>query len=130
MAVNQVSTAATCLYSSVRNTLAREAYYGFLPPHGRRLASGEEITVFGDIQSHLIKATPNDRARRSLEAAINTGATGGEKIAITKSPAVHLVDATTDETKIITLSNGSFSSADPCWGSYSSHTVQNGGGDY
>ena len=124
MAVNQVNTAATCLYSSVRNTLAREAYYGFLPPHGRRLASGEEITVFGDIQSHLIKATPNDRARRSLETAINTGAVGGEKIAITKSPALHLVDATTDETKVIALSNGSFSSADPCWGSYSSHTVR------
>ena len=130
MAYNQVTAASKCLYSSVRNVLSRSAYFGFLPPHGRRLAAGEEITIFGDIQSHLNKGTPNGRGRRSLETALSISASGGEKLAITRSPSVYLVDATTAETKVIALNDGSFATADPCWGSYSSHALSGPDGDY
>ena len=130
MAYNTVAATAKCLYSSVRNVLSRETYFGFLPPHGRRLAAGEEITIFGDIQGHLNKNTPNDRGRRSLETALNVQAVGGEKLAITRSPSVYLVDATTAETKVISLNNDSFVVADPCWGAYSSHELSGPDGDY
>jgi len=130
MAYNTVAATAKCLYSSVRNVLSRETYFGFLPPHGRRLAAGEEITIFGDVQGHLNKNTPNDRGRRSLETALNVQAVGGEKLAITRSPSVYLVDATTAETKVIALNNDSFVTADPCWGSYSSHELSGPDGDY
>ena len=119
MAINAPNAATDCLYSTVRNLLSREAYFGFLPQHGKRLAAGEEITVWGDVQHHLTKLTPNERGRRSLEASIDDS-NNDAKLALVKSPAVHLADLTTDETKILTLDNGSFAAADPCWGSYSS----------
>jgi hypothetical protein len=117
MALFGANTLTTCLYSTVRNMLNREVYYGFLPPHGRRLASGEEVTVFGDIQHHFARQTANDRGRRSFEAAIGKA---DPDIVIAKSPDLHLVDATTDETRVISLSAGVFTTVDPCWGTYSS----------
>jgi hypothetical protein len=109
--------ACDCLYSTLRNMLNREAYYGFLPPHGRRLAAGEEVTVFGDIQHYFARQTPNDRGRRSLEAAL---CKNDPDIVIVKDPALHLTDLTTDDTKVIQLSGGTLSAVDACWGSYSS----------
>jgi len=117
MTIFAAPAGTTCLYSTLRNMLAREAYFGFLPPHGKRLASGEEITVFGSIQQYFARQTPDDRGRRALEAALNKA---DPDLVITNGPAVHLTDDTTDDTKILTLSNGSFAAADPCWGSYSS----------
>lgn len=109
--------ACECLYSTLRNMRAQETYFGFLPPHGRRLASGEEITVFGDIKSYFTKLAPHDRARRSFEAAL---CKDDPDIVIVRDPALHLSDLTTDDTQVITLSGGRLSVADPCWGPYSS----------
>lgn len=106
-----------CLYSTLRNMLNREAYFGFLPPHGRRLAAGEEVTVFGDIQHYFARQTPNDRGRRAFEAAL---CKADPDIVIVHDPALHLTDLTTDETQVIQLSGGTLSAVDPCWGSYSS----------
>jgi len=117
MAINAPNAATECLYTSVRNIAPTEKFFGFLPPHGRRLACGEELSFWGTIQSWLTRFTPNERGRRSLEEAL-----AGENpaIAIVKSPAVHLFDETLDETKILTLDGGNFAAADPCWGAYSS----------
>lgn len=115
MALFETPSEAAGLYSTVRNMLYREVYLGFLPPHGKRIAAGEEITVFGDVQTHFYRQTPNDRGRRSLENALKNGS-----LVIVKSPSVYLYDETTDETKILTLNNGSFAAVDPLWGSYSS----------
>jgi hypothetical protein len=123
MALFQTPDAAASMYSTVRNVDSAEKYFGFLPPHGRRLASGEEITVWGDIQHHLTKLTPNNRAKRSLESALDTS--DGAALALVASPAVHLYDETLDETKILTLDNGSFAAADPSWGAYSSSATGN-----
>jgi len=118
MAINEANPATVCLYSTVRNVHSTEKYYGFLPPHGRRMACGEELTVWGDIQHWLTRFTPNERARRSLEAALDDG-----YLVIVNSPSVHLYDDTLDETQILTLDNGSFVAADPCWGTYESASV-------
>jgi hypothetical protein len=121
MAIFAANSATACLYSTVRNIATTEKYYGFLPEHGKRMACGEELTVWGDIQHWLTRFTPNGRARRSLEYALENGF-----IVIANTPAVHLFDETLDETKILTLDNGSFAAADPCWGAYSSSATLSG----
>jgi hypothetical protein len=107
-------TAATrCLYTVLRNLRPERTYYGFLPPHGRRLDTCEEVVVPGDMMSEFKGQTRNDRKRRSFEAALVAG-----DIAIVTSPAVHLHDSVLDETKIATLEDGDLALADPCWGTY------------
>jgi len=118
MAINAPVAATECLYSTVRNISTAEKFFGFLPPHGRRLACGEELSFFEDIQSWLYRNTPNERGRRSFEAALTDSV-----LVLVKTPAVHLFDPTRDETKILTLDNGSFIAADPCWGAYSSVSI-------
>lgn len=115
MALNETPAEAAGLYSTLRNMLYREVYIGFIGNHGKRIAAGEEVTVFGDIQNVFYRQTPNDRGRRSLQNMLKN-----DQLVIVKSPSVYLYDATTDETKILTLNNGSFAAADPLWGSYSS----------
>ena len=120
MAIFAAKAATACLYSTVRNIATTTKYYGFLPEHGKRMACGEELTVWGDIQHWLTRFTPNGRARRSLEEALTTNAV----LAIVNTPSVHLYDSTLADTKILTLDNGSFAAADPCWGAYESESVQ------
>lgn len=122
MALLATPTAVECLYSTVRNIALSEKFFGFLPPHGRRLACGEEMTVWGDIQHWLTRFTPNDRARRSLQVALAGDSTYSATLALVHTPAVHLYDTVQDETKILTLNNSTFIMADPCWGSYSSES--------
>ena len=117
MSINAPNAATECLYSTVRNISSAEKFFGFLPPHGRRLACGEELSIWGDIQHYLARYTPNDRGRRSLEEAL---AGDTPVMVLVKSPAPHLFDETLDETQILTLDNGTFVAADPCWGAYSS----------
>jgi hypothetical protein len=117
MAINAPNAATECLYSEVRNISPAEKFFGFLPPHGRRLACGEALSFWGDIQSWLYRNTPNERGRRSFEEAI-AGAT--PVMTLVKTPSVHLFDSTLHETQIITLANAVFVAADPCWGAYSS----------
>jgi hypothetical protein len=120
MAINAPNAATECLYSTFRNIGPSEKFFGFLPPHGKRLACGEEISIWGDPQHWLTRFTPNERARRSLEEAL---AGANPVLVLVKTPAVHLFDATADETKILTLNGGSFVAADPCWGAYSSSSA-------
>lgn len=115
MSINAPIAATGCLFSTIRNLLPRTAYFDFIPPYGKRLACGEEVTVWGDIQHHFTKLTANDRRMRSFQNALRN-----KHIALVKTPAVHLFDTTFDETKILTLDSGSVVLADPCWGEYSS----------
>ncbi len=123
MAINEANPATECLYSTLRNVSPTSKFFGFIPPHGRRLACGEEITVFGHIQHWLMKYTPNERGRRSLEDALHPADGCDPKIAIVKTPAPHLLDTTRDRTQILTLDAGGFVGADPCWGSASSVSI-------
>jgi hypothetical protein len=120
MALFSARAATDCLFSTVRNTDTVEHYFGFLPYHGRRLAAGEELTVWGDVQHHLTRQTPNERGRRALELALDSTDPAGGQLVIAKSPSPHLFDLTLDETKILDLANGTLGVIDPCWGAYSS----------
>ena len=107
------TTATLCLYTVLRNLRQERTYYGFLPPHGRRLDPCEIAIIPGDMMSEFKQQTRNDRKRRSFEAALDDGS-----IAIVTEPAVHLHDTVRDETKIARLVDGAVALADPCWGAY------------
>lgn len=118
---------AECLYTTVRNVSLTEKFFGFLPPHGRRMACGDELTVWGDIQTWQSRFTPNTRHQRGLEHALvgqtKFGRTINQALVIVSTPAVHLYDATLDVTKIIELDNSILDDVDPCWGAYSSSSL-------
>jgi hypothetical protein len=118
MAFDAPNAQTACLCTTVRNVDSKEHFFGFLPPHGRRLAAGEELSFPGDIFQHIFRYTPNQRARRSLEAALRDGV-----MVIVNTPAVHVYDETLDNTKVLVLNAGSLAVADPCWGSYSSQSI-------
>lgn len=103
----------SCLYSTVRNTSGTEKTFGFLPPHGRKLAANEEFTVFGDIKQAII---PFERAgaRRNItafEAALRRG-----DIEIINTPGVILEDdSNPGSTLMLRLRNGTLGTTSPCW---------------
>ncbi len=101
----------SCLYSTVRNTSGQSKVFGFLPPHGRRLAINEEFTVFGTIQDAVmgIERVTSRRNVVALEAAIGRG-----DLVIVQSPAP-LFEAN-GQTKMLKLTDGgSIIIDDPCW---------------
>lgn len=112
----------TCLQTKVRNMTGGEAFFGFLPPHGKKLAAGEEYTFFGGLDSLLASIT-RKRHRTALQSALESG-----DIVIVQSPTPHFYDATLDVTKVLAVQNSVVNDVDPCWGEYSSsitdpHTV-------
>src|SRR5688572_21991290 len=102
-----------CLYTTVRNVSGEERAFGFLPPHGRRLADDEQISIPGHLADYV--AGKNRRSLQALEACVEAG-----DLIIMRTPAVHLYDPTLDVIKVLDLEDGDLGVVDPCWGSYSS----------
>lgn len=103
-----------CLFSTVRNNTAGRILFGFLPPHGRELAAGEEFTIFGNVVD-MIATRRGDRvsSRRDIqafEAAISRG-----DLVIVHTPAPIFQDQTTHAIKMLRLNSGSLGVVDPCW---------------
>jgi len=108
----------SCLYSTVKNTSGKRLTFGFLPPHGRTLAAGEEFTVFGDITQAVIRHERTEGRRNivALEKALVTN-----KLEIISTPAVVLKDdSNPGSTKTLRLRNGVLGVQDPCWNTSSS----------
>lgn len=103
-----------CLYSSVVNRSGVAKTFGFLPPHGRKLAANEEFTVFGDIKQAII---PFDRkeSRRSIIAFENALLRGDMDILST--PAVIMADDANpgSPSQMLRYHNGVLGTVDPCW---------------
>jgi hypothetical protein len=107
-----------CLFTTVKNVSGSEKYFGFLPPHGKRLAANEEVTILGDLVTRVARSGPHSYTKRPGDALQR--ALLADLLVIMKTPAVHLYDETLDETKALSLDNGSLGVVDPCWGSFSS----------
>lgn len=107
-----MSMDTTCLYSTVKNISGVAKRFGFLPPHGRRLAANEEFTVFGDIRQAIVRfeRTTERRSITTFEAAIARG-----DIEIVQTPSPILQDVTTGASKMLELDSGVLSTVDPCW---------------
>lgn len=101
----------TCTMSVVRNTSGAARRFTFLPPHGRKLANNEELTVFGSI---LEAVNRGDRfGRRSMDAldfALSRG-----QLEIKSLPHPILTDVSNGTVKMIDLSAGALIVVDPCW---------------
>jgi hypothetical protein len=77
------------LYTTVKNTSGSARVFGFLGPHGKRLAANETYTVPGDLVATLGNSgRGGQRQFKALEKALETN-----KIDILSSPAVYLLDA-------------------------------------
>lgn len=109
-----------CLYSSVKNTSGVRKTFGFLPPHGRQLAAGEEFTVFGDIKQAIIKFERGE-ARRTIIAFERALQRGDIEIINTPNPILE-DDSNPGSTKMLRLRNGSLGVQDPCWNTSTSLT--------
>lgn len=104
-----------CLYSTVKNVSGKAKTFGFLPPHGRKLAANEEFTAFGDIRQAIASLREGGRnaAQRDIvafEAAVERG-----DLEIVSTPSPVLEDGTTGASKMLSLDNGTLATADPCW---------------
>src|SRR4051812_14218942 len=102
--------ATECLYTTVINLSGGERVFGFLPPHGKRLDVGEQISVRGNLVDQIAK---NERRSKGLERALEN-----QHLAIIETPAVHLVDATSGVVRQLHLAGGALGVVDPCWGTY------------
>jgi hypothetical protein len=103
--------ATTCLQTKIRNTSGAEKSFSFIPPHGRRLTAGEEVSIDGDIWDKL----KTKRALDALKAAIDRG-----DIVLVESPFERHYDATLDKVSVISIDNDTVAAADPCEGAWSS----------
>lgn len=111
----------TCLYSTVKCKVVGGRTFGFLPPHGRRLAYNEELVVFGDIKQAVIKFERTE-ARRSIiafERALQRG-----DLEIVNTPNVILTDDANPgaQSQMLRLHNGTLGVIDPCWRTSTSNT--------
>jgi hypothetical protein len=92
----------------------KAAVFGFLPPHGKKLAAGDEYTFFGSMTG-LLQAITSKRKREAFIAAVKSG-----DIVVVSTPSPLFYDETLDVTKTIKVANNSISTADPCGIAYSS----------
>jgi len=106
------SRRSSCLYTTVRNTAGVTKKFGFLPPHGRELAAGEEFTLAGSLVSAISRGEPvtDRRHYQAAEAALNNG-----DLEVIETPCVVLYDETLDNSKVLNLNNGSTAYVSPTW---------------
>lgn len=99
-----------CLVTTVRNTSGVDKSFSFLGKHGRRLTANQQWSEPGDL---IQKLAYSPRKYNALVSALENGLLG-----IVRTPAPHYFDPVTDHTRVLSLSNGSLSAVDPCWGHY------------
>lgn len=83
----------------IRNATGGTRFFGFLPPHGKRLANGETFTFPGNLEALLMSNTKK-RQRDSYLRALGDGS-----LRLLKIPAPVYFDATTDRGQTLTLSD-------------------------
>ena len=89
--------------TTIINPTASEQFYSFVPPFGRRVAAGAEITVDGDPHDWLVRygARRRNKLAKSFQSHLEN-----ETIDIKASPAPVFYDATAGESKTIDVDNG------------------------
>lgn len=90
----------------LKNASGVARYFGFLPPYGRNLAIGEEISVSAGV---LAGSSVSDRRRQAaLQKAINDGI-----ITVKESPALVLFDTTNEVSRVVAIDNNTYGSVTP-----------------
>lgn len=94
------------LYSTLKNTSGKEGSFGYIPPHSRRLAPNETITVFGNVVDRIAKK--GERQVRAFERDLSRG-----DIELVSTPSLVLdVDGAP---KVIGEESGELGMVDPSW---------------
>jgi hypothetical protein len=96
------------LYSTLLNSSGKETVFSFIPPHGRRLAINEQITVAGNIVDRLAVKTSN-RQFKALERAVSAGL-----LTIVYTPAQFLYNGST-AIKVVGAPAGALGLVDPIY---------------
>lgn len=65
-------TNSNALNTTIRNTSGATAFFGFLPPHGKRLANNADYVFYGSPENFWASAT-RKRQRISLTTALDAG---------------------------------------------------------
>lgn len=102
-----------CLYTTVKNTSGIEKVFGFVGPHGVRLADCEQYSVPGNMITILGVYGGNGWSLRKFQAFER--ALEAAELKIVYTPSVFLYDSGTGETSVVALLNGTLGTADPCW---------------
>ena len=107
MAIN-----TNCLLSTVKNTSGGTMIFGFLPPHGKTLTSGQEYTVDGNIVEAVIRGerVTSKRHLDALKAALAAG-----YIDIISTPSPVLYDEANDSSHVLDIQGGALFAVDGCW---------------
>jgi hypothetical protein len=79
------------LYTTVKNVTDKSRHYGYLGKHGRSLAAGAELTVFGHIQHSLGHGEIAERKRKALLRDLDATP---PRLAILETPRAVVYDAT------------------------------------
>jgi hypothetical protein len=77
--------ALDCLYTTVRNISGATRYFDYLPPHGRRLADDEEMSVPAELLPWMNRCGINMRKLRGFAADLTAC-----NIAIVQTPQQHV----------------------------------------
>jgi hypothetical protein len=100
---------ADSLYTTIKNTTGVESVFGYLPPHGRKLAPNETITVFGNIVDRIAK-----KGERSVNAFTRDLERGDIQVLATPSPVLN----NAGDARILNLTGaapGTLGTVDPSW---------------
>lgn len=96
-----------CLDTVVQNASGAAITVSLLPPHGVVMAADEMMSFPGDLVTRLAN---NKRKLAAYKTMLADG-----KLKILRTPAVVLLDATTDLVKTLSLDNGTLGTSTPCW---------------
>lgn len=104
----------SALYSTVINLTAKTRFFGYLPPHGRSLTAGQQLSFDGDIVSRIHAANPTKgpRQRAALERDLQAG-----YLTIINTPTIILHDLLRDRSRELKLVNNIIVLNDPSWNS-------------
>lgn len=109
-----------CVLSTVKNTSGSAMKFAFLPPHGRSLAAGEEITVFGNILEAIQRGTAGGSTRitNAFTSALDAGT-----LDVVSTPSPILYDDVDDASRQLVLVNKVVYAVDTCWTGSSSDAL-------
>jgi hypothetical protein len=96
------------LYTTVLNSSGAETVFSFIPPHGKRMADKEQLTVAGNIVDRLANKTSN-RQFKALERAVAAGL-----LTIISTPGQYVYDGTA-KIQVVGVKTGALGMVDPIY---------------
>jgi hypothetical protein len=109
-----------CLYTKVRNISGATRYFDYLPPHGRRLAADEEMSIPSELLPWMNRGGINMRKLRGFASDLEDC-----QIAVLQTPEQHChvtgEDGLSDDVRCVTIHRDPTTSEDEvvavaaCW---------------